>query len=151
MNIEDSLESIAASLAILAGRAPAAPETEREQPDAETPDPEAEKKASQAKKRKETAAKKKAKEDAEAAAAGGDDDDAPAASEAPDPCTREDLRDKLTTVTEELGRPVVVALFQRLGVANLKGLDESDYAKAWALGDRALKEGAEVVTGGGND
>lgn len=136
-SIADSLASIGASLEILSGKtaakpAPATEEKAPEKPPAKKPAP-----------KKPPAKKPEPKKEEEAP----EEPEAPV-SEAPDPCTREDVRDKLTAVTEELGREAVVSLFQRFGVPNLKGLSEDKYADAWLLGDRALKEGAEVITGG---
>ena len=78
----------------------------------------------------------------------------PAAEEpvkAPAEITRDVLKAKLTEVTaaEGLGRDAVVALFQRFGVPNLKGLPEDKFAAAYAMGDKALQEGIQVITGGG--
>lgn len=62
-----------------------------------------------------------------------------------DPPTKDAVRDLLTKLTEEHGRDVIVALFQRLGVKNLKELPESDYAKAIKMGDDALENGPGVI------
>ena len=156
MSIEETLGSIAKSLAQLVALAKLATgdnaekvvtqDTEKNTAatNSAAVDAAEAKKVKAAKVRKDAAAKKKL-----AGEATKRSEEMGEAVEPPDPCTKEDVRTKLTTLTEELGRETVMALFQRLGVANLKGLDADQYADAWKLGDKALREGAEVITGGG--
>ena len=100
-------------------------------------------------------AKPAKQEKAPAKAPAKEPDPAPPAAEepvkAPAEITRDVLKAKLTEVTaaEGLGRDAVVALFQRFGVPNLKGLPEDKFAAAYAMGDKALQEGIQVITGGG--
>lgn len=138
MSIEDSLDRIATSLekieARFAGDVPAKPPIDGA-------------KGPQAAGKAETAAAKKKRLKAEAVAAAAASD--PLAND--EPPTKEEVRDILTKVTDEHGRDVIIALFQRLGVANLKGLDEDNYQKAIDLGQAALDDGPGDLLGGTED
>ncbi len=141
MTIEDALGSIAESLhriadimqATAGGAAPA--------PVVSQPAATADEGLSPQQKAAQTRARNKAAKAAEGGEGAAPADAPPAAID------RDALKAKLTEVTNELGRDAVVALFQRFGVPNLKGLPEDQYPAAYDMAARALTEGVEVITG----